>query len=175
MAKREKPQAAIAPIRDLTDANQALREIAEIDRAVEAANGDLNESIDHLKEEVQAIIAPLLERKEMLGAGLANFAELSKDSVFKERKSRELDFGVIGYRKSTALGTIKKICSTWKEVLGKLRQYDFKEAIRVKEEPDKEVMSEWPKERLELVGVQRVEKDEFYYEVKQEKISQQGA
>jgi phage host-nuclease inhibitor protein Gam len=171
MAKREKPQGVIAPIRDLTDADGALREIAEIDRAVEAANHGLNEEIDHLKEETQAAIAPLLERKETLGAGLANFAKLSKEELFKDRKSRELDFGTIGYRKSTALSAIKKICSTWKEVLGKLRQYDFKEAIRVREEPDKEVMSAWPKKRLELVGVQRVEKDEFFYEVKQEKLT----
>ena len=33
-------------------------------------------------------------------------------------------------------------------------------------------MSEWPKERLELVGVQRVEKDEFYYEISQEKLAE---
>ena len=164
----------IAPIRDLTDADKALREIAEIDRAVEAANHSLNEEVDRLKEETQAAIAPLLERKEMLGAGLANFAELSREELFKDRKSRELDFGAIGYRKSTALGVIKKVCSTWKEVLGKLRQYGFREAIRVKEEPDKEVMSEWPGERLELVGVQRVEKDEFFYEVKQEKLKEQS-
>ena len=171
MAKREKPQAVIAPIRDIQDADNALREIAEINRAAEAANHALNEDIDHMKQEVQEAIGPLLERKEMLGAGLANFAELSKEDMFKDRKSRELDFGTIGYRKSTSLAVVKKICSTWKEVLGKLRQYDFKEAIRVKEEPDKEIMAEWPKERLELVGVQRVEKDEFYYEIKQEKVA----
>jgi phage host-nuclease inhibitor protein Gam len=171
MAKREKPQTAIAPIRDLTDADRALREIAEIDRAVEAANHELNEDIDRMKEEVQETLLPLIERKEMLGAGLANFAEISKADLFKDRKSKELDFGTIGYRRSTSLAVMKKICSTWKEVLGKLRQYDFKEAIRVKEEPDKEVMSEWPKERLDLVGVQRVEKDEFFYEIKQEKVA----
>lgn len=168
---REKPKAAIAPIRDLTDADNALAEIAEIDRAVEVANHQLNEDIDNMKKGVQEEIAPLLERKEMLGAGLANFAELNRTEMFKDRKSRELDFGVIGFRKSTALATIKKVCSTWKEVLGKLKQYDFRDAIRVKEEPDREVMSEWPKERLDLVGVQRVEKDEFFYEVKQEKVA----
>lgn len=171
VAKREKPKAAIAPIRDLEEANNALAEIAEIDRAIEAANRQLNEDIDKLKKDVQEDIAPLAERREILGNGLANFAELNRTEMFKDRKSKELDFGTIGFRKSTALATIKKVCSTWKEVLGKLKQYEFKEAIRVKEEPDKEIMSEWPKERLELVGVQRVEKDEFYYEIKQEKVA----
>lgn len=169
--KREKPKTAIAPIRDLEDANDALAEIAEIDRAIEAANSQLNQDIDNLKKGVQEDITPLAERKECLGLGLANFAELSKSELFKDRKSKDLDFGTIGYRKSTSLATIKKLCSTWKEVLGKLKEYGFKEAIRIKEEPDKEIIAEWPKERLDLVGVQRVEKDEFYYEVKQEKVT----
>ncbi|CAM1378246.1 host-nuclease inhibitor Gam family protein [Fretibacterium fastidiosum] len=146
---REKPKQIIAPIRDLTEADNALAEIAEIDRAVAAANQQLNEDIDALKKNTQDEIAPLLERK-----------------------SRDLGFGTIGFRKSTSLATLKKICSTWKEVLGKLKEYGFRDAIRVKEEPDKEAMSEWPKERLELVGVQRVEKDEFYYEISQEKLAE---
>ena len=169
---REKPKQIIAPIRDLAEADNALAEIAEIDRAVAAANQQLNEDIDALKKNTQEDIAPLLERKEVLGAGLANFAELNRGDLFKERKSRDLGFGTIGFRKSSSLATLKKVCSTWKEVLGKLKEYDFRDAIRIKEEPDKEAMSEWPKERLELVGVQRVEKDEFYYEISQEKLSE---
>ena len=172
MAKREKPKVVMAPIRDLSEADEALAEIAEIDRAIEAANHQLNEDIDSLKKETQAEIEPILQRKEILGAGLANFAELNKGDLFKDRKSRELGFGVIGFRKSTSLALLRKLCSTWKEVLGKLREYGFRDAIRVKEEPDKEAMSEWPKERLELVGVQRVEKDEFFYEISQEKLAE---
>lgn len=47
----------------------------------------------------------------------------------------------------------------------------FKEAIRVKEEPDREVMSQWPDERLELVGCQRKEKDTFWLEIDEEKLA----
>ena len=169
---REKPKQIIAPIRDLGEADNALAELAEIDRAVAAANHQLNEDIDTLKKNTQEEIAPLLERKEVLGAGLANFAELNRGDLFKERRSRELGFGIIGFRRSTSLATLKKVCSTWKEVLGKLREHGFRDAVRVKEEPDKEVMSTWTTERLELVGVQRVEKDEFFYEVFQEKLAE---
>ena len=65
---REKPKQIIAPIRDLAEADNALAEIAEIDRAVAAANQQLNEDIDALKKNTQEDIAPLLERKEVLGA-----------------------------------------------------------------------------------------------------------
>ena len=47
---REKPKQIIAPIRDLAEADNALAEIAEIDRAVAAANQQLNEDIDTLKK-----------------------------------------------------------------------------------------------------------------------------
>ena len=43
---REKPKQIIAPIRDLAEADNALAEIAGIDRAVAAANHQLNEDIE---------------------------------------------------------------------------------------------------------------------------------
>ncbi len=170
MAKREKPKSPIAPVASLEDANGALAEIAEIDRAVEAINARLNEDVDSLKEAASDEIAPLVERKLALGGGLENFAQLHRTELFKSKKSRELDFGVIGFRKSTSLGLVKGACSTWKEVLGKLKELAFKEAVRIREDVDKEVMSTWPNERLDIVGVKRIEKDEFFYETKCERV-----
>lgn len=173
MAKRAKPQQLIAPIGSLEDADKALAEIAEIDRIIEAANNRMNEDIDSLKKETQAIIAPHVERKEALGAGLYNFAELHKIDLFAKKKSRELDFGTIGYRKTSALELMKKISTSWKVVLERIKENKLLEAVRIKEEVDKETMSKWPSERLELVGVKREEKDEFYYETKQEAVEAQ--
>lgn len=173
MAKRAKPQQLIAPIGSLEDADKALAEIAEIDRIIEAANSRMNEDIDSLKKETQEIIAPHVERKDALGAGLYNFAELHKIDLFAKKKSRELDFGTIGYRKTSALELMKKISTSWKVVLERIKENKLLEAIRIKEEVDKETMSKWPSERLELVGVKREEKDEFYYETKQEAVEAQ--
>lgn len=174
MAKRTKPKTLIAPIGTMEDVSEALAEIAELERAIETVNNKLNEDIDTLKKAAETDIEAYEKRKESLGAGLYNFAELNKAEIFKKSKSREFVFGVIGYRKSTSLGLLKKISSTWKEVLGRLKEYKFNEAIRTKEEVDKEIMSQWPKERLALVGIERIEKDDFYYEVKQEKVASQS-
>lgn len=170
MAKRAKPQQLIAPIGSLEEADKALAEIAEIDRVIDAVNGRMNEEIDALKKETQASIAPHAERKEALGAGLYNFAELHKADLFAKRKSCELDFGLIGYRKTSALELLKKISASWKVVLERIKECDLMEAVRLKEEVDKETMSKWPPERLALVGVKREERDEFYYETKQEVV-----
>ncbi len=167
---RVKPQIPIIPVSTVDEANDALAEIAEIDRAIEAITAQLNQDIDALKAAATEDIAPLAERKKALGGGLANFAQINRAELFKGRKSKEFGFGVIGYRKSTSLGLIKSVATTWREVLGLLKQYQFKDAIRTKEEPDKEVMSEWPSERLGLVGVKRVEQDDFFYEVKREAV-----
>jgi hypothetical protein len=51
----------------------------------------------------------------------------------------------------------------------------FSEAVRVKEEVNKEEMAAWPDERLALVGARRVEKDQFWYEVDQDSISDKTA
>ena len=56
-------------------------------------------------------------------------------------------------------------------MLGKLEELQFAEAIRVKREPDKDVLAKWTPERLELVGVAVVGKDTFWYELNQEKLA----
>jgi hypothetical protein len=49
------------------------------------------------------------------------------------------------------------------------------EAIGTKEEINKEEMSGWPAERLDLVGARRVEKDQFWYEVNCDNIADKTA
>jgi phage host-nuclease inhibitor protein Gam len=169
MARREKVRTPIAPIATIDQADAALAEIADIDRATDAIAAKLNEDIDGLKAMAAEEIAPLAERKAALGDGLLNFAALN-GPLFNGKKSLDRPFGKFGYRKSTSLALLKSVASTWKEVLGRLRQYGFRDAIRTKEEVDKEVMSSWPNERLGVCGVQRVEKDEFFYEVKREEL-----
>ncbi|MBF0261068.1 MAG: host-nuclease inhibitor Gam family protein, partial [Magnetococcales bacterium] len=64
--------------------------------------------------------------------------------------------------------------TTWAMVLGKLKELAFYEAIRVKEECNKEVLHEWPDERLAAVCARRVEKDVFWYELKKEELKKGG-
>lgn len=156
-------------IRDLQHANQAMGEMAEISRGLARIEGEMNSGIDALKARADAEAEPLRKRLKMMEDGLSVYAQHNKDELFAERKTLDLVFGVMGFRKSTELNVQPK--TTWAMVLGKLKDLAFKDAIRIREEPNKDVMREWPDERLALVGARRVERDVFWYELKEEEVA----
>ncbi|MDA8138010.1 MAG: host-nuclease inhibitor Gam family protein [Desulfobacteraceae bacterium] len=168
---RSKPN-SIKPINDLCQANDALALIAAGKRTVAAIEAEMNAAIDRLKAEAEAQAAPLQAQIKAIEGGLQAFAEYNR-ALFKEKRSRELDHGAIGFRKSKELKPAPK--HTWQMVLGRLKELAFMPAIRIKEEVNKEELATWPDERLELVGVRRVEKDLFWYEISQEKIAEKAA
>ena len=162
---RKKPE-VIEPIGDLAAANAALGEIAAIQRRLAGIEQGMNEAIDHAKKTAEAEAAPLAARVKALEGGLQAFAALGKGALFADRRSVELAHGQFGFRRATSLKTLTKI--TWDMVLGKLRELG--QGVRTKEEVDKEALREWTDERLELVGVRRVETDAFWYEVAREDL-----
>lgn len=165
---RVKPK-TLEPVRSLDEANEALREIGELKRIQKDIEIRMNDDIAKIKAGAEHDAASYMSRCTALENGLMAFADTNKIELFKDKRSVDLNYGSIGYRKSSELGTLRG--STWKTVLGKLKELAFKEAIRVKEEPDREVMSQWPDERLELVGCQRREKDTFWLEINDEELA----
>jgi phage host-nuclease inhibitor protein Gam len=164
---RNKPT-NLYPVKDRAQANQVLAEIGQLKRQVAAINAALNDDIDRAKAEAEQKIAPLASRLDALENGLLAFAEYNKDELFPKQRSLDLVYGVIGYRRSKELGTMPK--TTWKQVLGKLKELGLAAGIRTKEDVDKEHLRTWPEERLALVGCRNIEKDSFWYEVKEEEI-----
>lgn len=166
---RVKPK-TLEPIRSIEEANDALREIGELKRIQKDIELRMNDDIAKIKAGAEQDAASYKSRCSALENGLIAFADTNKHELFKDRRSLDLNYGTIGYRKSTELATLRGC--TWKTVLGKLKELAFKEAIRTKEEPDREIMSQWPDERLELVGCQRREKDTFWFEVDEDKLAE---
>ena len=165
---RKKP-ASIESIKDLSQANAALGEIAENRRRVAEIETHMNDVIDQAKASAAVQAAPLKARIASLEAGLIAFAEFNKLELFRVKRTRELDYGRIGYRRSTELKPKSRI--TWAMVLQRLKELAFGQAIRTTESVDKEELHKWPDERLDLVGVRRVTQDQFWYETDAEKIA----
>jgi len=157
------------PVKDLTAANAAMAEIAVIKRSITELESAMNTSIDRIKAEAEVKAAPLQTRLASIEGGLLAFAEHDKDELFKTKRSRELDFGSLGYRRSKEIKPQPK--RTWKMVLGTIKRLGFKAAVRSKEMVNKEELHTWPDSRLDLIGCRRVEKDSFWYEVDEEKIA----
>ncbi len=169
---RKKPT-NLFPVKDLVQANLVLGEIALLKRNVEAINHDLNDEIDRLKAEAEAKAAPLAARLASLENGLLAYAEHNKDELFAKKRSKGLDFGELGYRRSTEIKPRPK--HTLAMVLGKIKDLGFSAAIRTTETVNKDELATWTDERLELVGARRVKKDTFWYEIKAEVITGEAA
>lgn len=167
MTSRKKP-ANLHPVKDLTEANAVLAELGSLKRHVEMINVGLSDQVDQLKAEAEAKAAPLLARMANLENGLLAFAEYNKAEVFEDRRSKELTYGVLGYRKSTEIATKKG--HTMAMILGRLKELGFEQGIRISEAVNKDELRTWPDERLDLVGACRKEKDTFWYEVHEEAI-----
>ncbi|WP_457571290.1 host-nuclease inhibitor Gam family protein [Desulfovulcanus sp.] len=166
---RRKPK-NLYPIKDLQQANQAMAEIKELKRSLEQIEHDLNDTIDRAKANAEAKAAPIQSRLEALENGLLAFAEYNKEELFAKKRTVEVMHGLLGYRRSKEIKTKPKI--TWAMVLGKIKELGFKEAIRIKEQVNKEELRTWTDERLNLIGARRVEKDSFWYEVKEENLEE---
>ncbi|MBF0417014.1 MAG: host-nuclease inhibitor Gam family protein [Magnetococcales bacterium] len=160
---RTKPE--IFYIRDLDHANQVMAEMSQISREIQRIETDLNREIDAAKALADALAAPHRKKLEAMGNGLANYAEHNKKELFVAKKTVDLVFGMFGFRLSYELAPAVK--STWGAVLERLKAMKIHEAIRVREDPAKDIMREWSDERLASVGARRVEKDQFWYELKE--------
>lgn len=164
---RSKPNAVV--IGDLDQAQTALAEIADLARRTATIDLALNAAIDAAKEGAAAEGKPLAERRKELEAALAQFGSLRKAELFKDKRSVDLGFGVIGFRMSTCVKTLPRV--TWGMVLEGLKKLGFSEAIRTKEEPNKDVLKEWPDDRLATVGARREVSDTFFIEIPQEAMA----
>lgn len=167
MAPRTKPQPLV--IADTAQADEALRQLAEITREQGRIESGMNDQLDQIKAAAKAQQEPLAASRKRLEEALAVFAIQRKDELFGGRKrSLEMVFGTIGFRKASSLRLLAK--HTWGQVLQRLLDLNLVQGIRTKLEVDKDELRTWPAERLETVGVKLDTVDEFYLELKQEAL-----
>lgn len=164
---RRKP-GNIQPVTSLEAANGALAEIAGLRRELRLLEHELNRRIDQAKADAESRAAPLHAGLEAWENGLRAFAELHKENLFGEKRSTSLDYGVVGFRKSTEIKPAPG--GTWRAVLGRLKEEGLSEALRLREDVNREELHKWPDNRLALVGARRLSKDVFWYELDEARL-----
>jgi phage host-nuclease inhibitor protein Gam len=149
--------------RSWDEVDQCLREIDEIDGRVSVQEAAVNEQIAAWREQLATATAEDLSRKARLEKDLKEFAEHHKDEFAKAR-SRKLNHGVVGFRKSSELATIAK--TKWEQVVALLQKAGLTNYINTKTTVNKEVVKAagLPDSTLELYGMKLEDKDVFYYE-----------
>lgn len=148
------------------DVDAVLRRIGEIDRDIGLIESAHNTVIDQIRADTKAKTEPLQATKAALERQLKEFAE-ARRVEFADVRTRELTFGSIGFRRSTAV-VIRKVGDT----LAALRALGLSKCIRTKEEPDKEAMKELDTDTLASVGAALTTRDTFGYEIKREAIAE---
>lgn len=163
---RTKIETPVRTIKDLTEANDILGQIAALKRDLTLVETGLNEAIDGLKAKAEIEAKPLKAEINELGTALEAFATYHKVELFKDKRSIELAHGIISWRKSTEIKPLSQ--HTFAMVLGYIKAFGLWEAIRTKEDVNRDELHTWSDEKLEMVGARRVEKDVFGYELKRE-------
>ena len=165
MAKRVKPVLNIPAVTTLEEADATLAQIAARKRELALLELGLKEDVDTLKLKCAETSEPIKQDIEVLEQALIRFGESKKSELFVKKRSRELTFGIIGFRASSAVKTMRK--TTWEQVLGLIRDAGMPECIRTKQE----VLRQLSPERLAAVGCRLEQSDLFFYELNETELA----
>ena len=165
---RKKPVPAV-PIRDLNEANRVLEEMCRLQAGLEEVDREARDGIDAFKSDAAAKATPLKQRLQELEAGLNLFAACDREHLFRERRTVQLVFGAFGWRRSSQIKPQPKW--TWKKVLERVRALGLVEAVRVREDVDREALHRWSDEKLMKIGARRVQLETFWYELGRDSVS----
>lgn len=157
------------PFASWEEADEALRQIGEARRAIEVCEHTMQAKIDMAKEEAAAESQPYLELIRAQEQRLSAFADLERDNLVR-RKSRELNYGILGFRKSTKV-VLPRGAAKVTEIINRLRSRGMTDCIvtpaaRI----DKEALKKYPANDIIEIGASLDVSDTFWYEVKREEI-----
>jgi len=161
MAKRVKSdKPVLRNIPNWEHADNFVRRIGELQQKIQAEEAKAKSKIDQAKADLVKQVKPHQETIDLYMQSLQVFASSHRDD-FKRLRSRKLNFGVLGWRKSTSIGITKKTLELIKEFFSKAKAAT---CIRVKESVDKEALARLTDEDLALVKAQRKSKEVFFVE-----------
>lgn len=151
--------------------NEALTAYAKADASIVKINADLDVKFTKLRDEKADELAKLEAEKSEAFDLVQAFALENKETQFSKKKSLELSHGVIGFRIGTPKLKNKK-GFTWAAVTNLLKEF-LPGYIRTVDEPAKDKLladrnDEAVAPLLEKVGVEVVQDEAFYIELKKE-------
>lgn len=164
MGTRYKP--TTGKLNSLDDVNIALKDIGLAERELDAIDAKAAKEIAAIKERAAHEGEDLRKTIADTSAQIAAYAEYNKAELFKTAKSIKLGFGQFGYRKSSRI-------SVKKTTLGLLKKLGFDGCVRIKEEPDKDAMSNLTDDQLKTVDAIRKVSNDFFCESDLEEVNRE--
>lgn len=160
MAQVKRKKSNLRHIADWQAADTIIRRLGDLQISITAARETAKDDIHEIKGELAEKVKPLQQEIKLLTSSLELFAGSHTDDFGKAR-SRKLNFGSIGWRKSTVISISKKTLELIKEIFSKAKAAA---CIRVTEGVDKEALAKFTDEELTDVKARRRRKDVFFVE-----------
>lgn len=155
-----------AVVESWPDVDEALRRIGMIDLKLEEMEAELNRQVMDLRAKFAFEAKPYQQRREYLEVAVKEFVETHRADL-DGKKSRELNFGRLGFRQSTRI-----ILRNVKALLQALKAKGMNDCIIVKEEISKDELKKYDDITLAALGVKKKVEDLFWYEVNREKLQE---
>jgi phage host-nuclease inhibitor protein Gam len=156
--KSDKP--ALKQIENWGNADEYIRQIGDLTMKITAAQHKAADDINKAKAELEGKVKPLQQEINIHVRSLEAFATTNKNDFRKER-SKKLNFGLLGWRKSTSVAIKKTTLEKIKEIFSKAKAAM---CIITKETVSKEALAKLTDEELASVGARREIKDDFFVE-----------
>lgn len=147
-------------ITDWKEADQTLKELSELKFKKKKVENEMKEIIAEAKSEYSEDLDPLEEKIKKLASALEDFVADNREDF--NGKSKNLNFGTVGHRKSIKLEVPE---DKEEEVLARLRELDMNDCINIKttRKVDKRALKNYSDQEIESAGVEKVISDNFYY------------
>ena len=157
---------------DFGEVDNDLRRLCEIEVQIAKIEGEVTLQCNAIKEKRAIEVENLKNEAGFLRQEIENFCDANK-AEFAVKRSKELVFGVIGYRvsKSVALPRSKDKLA---KLIASIKKFGLgKECISYEEKPNKEAIVELDDSSLVKLGLKRVVKDNFRIEPKLESLARE--
>lgn len=149
--------------------DNVLETIGAKTRALEKIEHTMQEHIDKAKTDAALAAQPLKDEVKEMESALMVFLEDRKNE-FETKKTRELNFGSVGYRKSTKL-VLPRGESKMQELIDKLKSLGMYDCIVTKQEKvDKDALKAYSEEDIKEAGAWLDVQDKPWYEVKRDEV-----
>lgn len=160
MARVKSDKISTVAIGSFEDADSALQKLGELQLAVNQAEHAAADEINEAKLKLTEKTKPLQDEIAGIVYSLELFANARKEEFGKDR-SRKLQFGKIGWRKSTSIITKKNTLEIIKQLFGKQKALSY---IITKETVSKDALAKLTDEDLKVVNARRKITDAFFAE-----------
>lgn len=149
-------------------ADEALRRMGEVDIALSEINGEMNIAINQLKESAKKDAAGLASERKYLEDQITHFCD-SRKSEFAKKRSRSLNFGVIGFRITTSV-PIPRDKGKLADLIAALKRLRLETCIKTEEKIDRDQVATLDDGTIAKLGLKKSVRDNFRIQPNLEKI-----